>query len=58
MYKIIYFRIPSKTLPWKQLECPSIGDWLNKLQDIAAMKYFAAKQKQGKRRGGKNTSFY
>lgn len=58
MYKVIYFRAACKSLPWKQLEYPSIGDWLNKLQDIATMKYFAAKLKQGERRGRKNTSFY
>lgn len=43
-------------LTYKEPKCPSVRDWLNKLWNIHAMKYFAAKGEQkekvekGKRR--------
>lgn len=30
---------------WKQLRCPSIGEWINKLQHIKTMKYYLALKK-------------
>ena len=27
---------------WKQLRCPSVGEWINKLWSIQKMKYYSA----------------
>ena len=29
------------TKPWKQPRCPSVGEWINKLQHIQTMKYYS-----------------